>query len=343
MTEEERAQATAYLRANRALWEALQIENGATLQARPLAQGEHNANYSFEHPESGRRYVLRLNYISQLSLCEQASYELSVLRAVEPSGRTPLGCYADDSHELHPRSALVMEQVSGQMLDFSSPTQLAEAACMLADVHSVVPSGGCGLLQPGDALLDLIAESQAMFATYRGSALENPQITAMVERLFSKALRMTRDSAPRPAECRHIISTEMVSAHFLMNADGAPGHIIDWEKGILGEATRDVAYFLAPTTTIWDTDFIFTPQQRAQFVEQYWRAVGGRFERGAFDERFDAYTMANCLRGVTYCAQAWVQYHDPAHPLKNAKTFEKLKVYLSQEFLELLASEYFYL
>ncbi len=111
----------------------------------------------------------------------------------------------------------------------------------------------------------------------------------------------------------------------------------------MGEATRDVAYFLAPTTTIWDSEFIFTADARDAFVESYWDAVAGRFPRDGFDGRFAAYTMANCLRGVTWSAQARVHYHDPAHPLKNEKTARKLDVYLSRDFLELLARDYYHL
>lgn len=342
MTEDDIKAATRYLRTNHELWDALGIADGSKLEASPLAQGEHNANYVFAHPQTGERYVLRFNYISQLDLKNQSSYEYEVLKELAPSGRAPKPYYADDSRKLAPRGVNVMECVTGRMLDFENPAELIEAAHMLADVHSVVPSESCTLLKPADALEDLIAECERMFSIYRGSKLEDPMVTSYVERFFAAA-REQLSCKPDPAECNHIISTEMVSAHFMINDDGTPGHIVDWEKAILGEATRDVAYFLAPTTTIWDTDFIFKPAERDAFIEEYWKAVAGRFSRGSFGERFDAYTMGNCLRGVTYCAMAWVQYHDPAHPLKNAKTFEKLKVYLSEEFLELLARDYFHL
>ena len=342
MTEDDIKRATAYLRRSHALWDALCIEDGTRLEAHALAQGEHNANYWFEHPTSGKRYVLRENYISQLGLDHQVTYEAAVLHELENSGRTAKCLYADDSRTLADRGMLVMELLSGKMLDFEDDAQLAEAARMLADVHSVTPSKDSPILRPGDALADLVAECERMFSTYRGSALEDPTVSAYADRFFAKA-REGMAATPDPAECNHIISTEMVSAHFLMNADGTPGHIVDWEKAILGEATRDVAYFLAPTTTIWDTEFIFTPQERDRFIERYWAAVDGRFERGNFDARFDAYTQANCLRGVTWSAMTWVLYHDPAHPLKNEKTFEKLKVYLSHDFLEMLACDYYHL
>ena len=342
MTEDDIKKATQYLRANGTLWEALGIEDGSVLSAFPLAQGEHNANYWFVHPATGQRYVLRFNYISQLGLEDQVGYEYAVLLELAPSGCTPKPLYVDNSRKYCPRGVVVMECVDGRMIDFKNQAHLDCAAQMMADVHSIVPQPNGVILRPGDALADLVAECERMYAVYTASPLADPLVKSYIERFFDKA-RAQLATAPRKEECNHIISTEMVSAHFLVDDAGTSGHIVDWEKAIVGEATRDVAYFLAPTTTIWDTDFIFTADARDAFVESYWDAVDGRFERGSFDARFDAYTMANCLRGMTWSAMAWVQYHDPAHPLKNDKTFEKLKVYLSQDFMELLARDYYHL
>ena len=83
-----------------------------------------------------------------------------------------------------------------------------------------------------------------------------------------------------------------------------------------------------------DVDFIFGRAQRDAFIERYWRYVDGRFESGRFEQRFPAYVMTNCLRGITWSMAAWVEYHDPARPLKNEKTFERLRIYLSEPFLE---------
>ena len=82
-------EACRYLRASHALREALDIPRGASLAAIPLGNGEHNANFAFDHPVTGARYVLRMNYASQLGLREQASYEHGALRALAVSRRAP--------------------------------------------------------------------------------------------------------------------------------------------------------------------------------------------------------------------------------------------------------------
>lgn len=116
-----------------------------------------------------------------------------------------------------------------------------------------------------------------------------------------------------PRDCAHIQNTEATADQFLVE-DGEPGFMIDWEKPIVGEVAQDVAYFLAPTSTIWQDGPILTPAECERFVSDYWDAVDGRFPRGGFDARFAAFSMTNNLRGVTWSCQAWVDYHDPRPP-----------------------------
>lgn len=82
--------AMRYLKSSTALREALSVPNAASLEAVPLGHGEHNANYWFAHPETGKKYVLRINHVSQLGLESQIVYEYNALRILEPSGRAPL-------------------------------------------------------------------------------------------------------------------------------------------------------------------------------------------------------------------------------------------------------------
>ena len=55
----------------------------------PLGCGEYNLNYSFVHPITGKRLVLRVSTASQMHLERQAEYEYFALKDLEPSGRTP--------------------------------------------------------------------------------------------------------------------------------------------------------------------------------------------------------------------------------------------------------------
>ena len=282
--------------------------------------------------------MLRLNYASQLGLERQVSYEANALRVLEPSGRVPKALFVDDTRAVASRGVLVEEYVPGSLLDFGNPEMVREAAAIMADIHALSPSPECGLMRPADPLVAQREACEAYFESYCGSEYADPCVVRVVEDLFDQA-KVFGTPSPEAEDCSHVVNTEAVPSHFIMPIDGAghlagPGYMLDWEKPLVGEVAQDVAYFLSPTTTIWDTDYIFDRRARDEFLETYWKAVDGRFPKGAFDERFPAYVMSNCLLGITWSCNAWVEYHDPDRPLKSEETFSLLKRYLSAGFLE---------
>jgi len=327
--------ASDYLRSNHALHEALEIDedDAQLLVAEPLKQGEHNANFTFVHPVTHATHVLRVNYLSQMGLEDQIGYEYRALEFLQPSGRVPKPRFLDSSKQLCGHGALVMDFYGGEWLDYEIPGNVAEAACMLADVHAVPVGEDCPLQRPGDPLRAQFDVCMGFFNNYRRSALAEAHVVSAIEHMQQET-HAALETPFDPRDSSHALNTEAVAVHFLIPQDGSPGHMVDWEKPLVGEVAQDVAYFLSPTTTIWDTDYIFPKAEREAFLDIYWAKVAGRFNQGSFEQRFDAYVKSNCLLGLTWSANAWVEYHDPARPLKNAKTFEKLKQYLSQEFLD---------
>ena len=111
---------------------------------------------------------------------------------------------------------------------------------------------------------------------------------------------------------------------------------MDWEKPVRGEPAQDLGHFLAPTTTYWKTDVILSPEEMENFINLYIQKVDGRFDTRGLMERTLAYIPITCLRGITWCAMAWVQYQQPDKLLFNQSTFQKLGQYLNMEFLEKL-------
>lgn len=333
-------EALRFVEGNGELARALGVGDAGELAVAPLAQGEHNANFRLE-ARDGRRFVLRINYASQLGLADQIGYEYAALEALTPSGRTPRPLYVDGTGRRCSHGALVESFVAGEWIDLRDPAQLAEAARALADVHSVAASPASVLLQPEDPLREQLEGCRRLFAGYRGSELAEGRVVREVDDLLAAAQRAV-DSAPAPTvpERSHILNTEAVPSHFLIDGAGRAS-IVDWEKPVLGEVVQDVAYFLSPTTTIWDTDVIFGAKERKRFIEAYWEAVDGRFPRGHFDERLKVYRMANALVGITWSCNAWVEYRGPARPLRNEKTERLLPTYFSEEFLALIRRDCF--
>lgn len=68
-------------------------------------------------------------------------------------------------------------------------------------------------------------------------------------------------------------------------------------------------------------------------LDTYIEKVNGRFDTTGLKKRTYIYIPVTCLRGITWCAMAWVQYQQPDKEIFNQSTFDKLEVYLSDEFL----------
>lgn len=350
-------QARAYLRGNAKLRGAIGAADDASLEPRYLGAGEHNLNYRFQEPASGRNYVLRINVAKQPFHDDQVAYEFGALQALEPSGCTPEPVYMDNSRNAPCEGAMVIGFCEGDELDFDRlrPGDLRCAAQLMANAHAVPVRENCPVFRPDDPLRTLFEECLGRFEIYRTSAYEDARITKWVEAFIGVAERATR-TPRRREDCARIVNTETLPSHFLIPASSAghaaantaltgafcehPGHFIDWERPIVGEVAQDVAYFVSPTTTFWDSEFLFPQSDIASFVEDYWRAVDGRFERGSFDERFRAWRIMTALRSATWCCRALVTCRTPGTHMTE-RTVRKLPIYLGDEFMERLAVEVF--
>ena len=78
-----------------------------------ISQGEYNINYSFTHPKTGKKLLLRVNCGSQMHLENQIGYECHALQLLEASGRTPKVLYVDGSRKFLDHGVLVMEYLLG--------------------------------------------------------------------------------------------------------------------------------------------------------------------------------------------------------------------------------------
>ena len=133
-----------------------------------------------------------------------------------------------------------------------------------------------------------------------------------------------------------VINTELNSGNFIIN-DEAPqtlSRIIDWEKPVIADCEQDIAHFLVPTTTNWKTDTILSAAEIRAFLDEYarFRAVDTQLLR--------TYMQLNVLRGITWCAMAFVQYSH-GEGARNVDTWKKIQEFLSIEYLTTLHDRFF--
>lgn len=303
-----------------------------------LAQGEYNRNYYFVHPITGQELVLRVNCGSQMHLEHQIEYEAQALKTLEECGRTPKVFYVDGNKQLLEHGVLVMEYLSGHVLDYRTECKFA-AEC-LADIHSVQSDKVKEyLIAPKGALEAILTECEEMFRVYEESSLGEEKKKSKIRKLLKRGWEKAKESnVDCPYKC--CINTELNSTNFLINGENEKNYLIDWEKPLFGDPAQDLGHFLAPTTTFWKTDIILSREEMDGFVEAYIANVKGRFSTEGLKERVDIFVPITCLRGISWCAMAWIQYKQPNKLIFNESTFRKLEEYLSWDFLEMIEQQF---
>ena len=318
--------------------EALGIPAGEEVVYHPLAQGEYNINYWFFHPVTGEKLVLRINTGSQMHLEKQIDYEYNALRLLSESGRTPKPVFVDGSLEHLPYGVMVMEFLEGVSLDYRK--DLVFAAECLADIHSVSVEAESGLIMPLNPLQAILDECNEMIQTYYQSDLGDEKKKAQIRHLLEEGQKKVEQVKDYNGY-RCCINTELNSGNFLINGEGKPNYLIDWEKPLYGDPVQDLGHFLAPTTTFWKTDVILTEEEMQDFAKRYIQTVNGRFDVSGIEERLNIFIPITCLRGIAWCAMAWVQYQEPGKLIRNEDTFRKIESYLTDEFLDMIENRYY--
>ena len=300
-----------------------------------LAQGEYNRNYLFTHPSTGKKLVLRVNCGSQMHLTHQIQYEYEALCQLSGSGRTPIPLYVDDSRKQLSKGVLVMEYLPGRTLSYT--TDLMHAAECLADIHSTPiekPELLLAPAHPGQAILD---ECEEMFAVYQSAPGADAGTAGQIRRMLDKGWAGLKALAFADVP-RCCVNTELNSTNFLVEKGRAC--LVDWEKPLWSDPAQDLGHFLAPTTTFWKTDVILEREEISRFLQHYRNKMADSLTGKTFEERVDAFLRITCLRGITWCAMAWIQYQNPDKLLYNTSTVKKLEQYLEDGFLEKIEKEY---
>ena len=310
--------------------EGLKISENSNIELVPLGQGEYNVNYSFVHPHTGQKLLIRKNTGSQLHLADQIGYEFSALKDLEISGRTPKAYYCDSEN-----SILVMEWLPGRALDYKK--ELPIAAEILADIHSVPVPENTKLINPGCPLQSIYDECLEMASHYLTWENADKKVCRYIDELIAEIGKLPLKSVSQTPLC--IVNTELNSANFLINPDGI-SYLIDWEKPLLSEPAQDLGHMLVPTTTFWKTDVILSPKEVKDTVSHYIKSVKGRIDISDLKERFPLYFTVTCLRGITWCSMAMREYSAPGRSISNADTFLKIKDYLKEDFLSNILNNY---
>ncbi len=288
----------------------------------PLANGEYNINYKFKKDD--KTQVFRINTKSQMGFKNQIKYEFDALKILSTSGVTPRPIKYFTPSIFLPKGAMSMEFLDGRPLRYQSDFKIA--SYLLAKIHTTKIPAKHTLFIAKKPLLEMYKECLKMANVYLESKFANKNTSKHIK-VFLNAVSKFNLNRDINEPC--IINTELNSGNFIISSKSS--FIIDWEKPIIGEKEQDIAHFLAPTTTFWKTNTILNDSDMREFIGLY----ESHFKTKVDMAKFQTYLAMTCLRGVSWCAMAYVEYQGK-RAIKNQYTYKKINKYLSDKFLSKL-------
>ena len=306
----------------------------------PLGQGEYNMNYLIKQGKTA--WVLRINTGSQIGLTnpEQIAYEFNTLKLLAPLNVSPQPFFLDNTLSLFPYGVLGMAYLQGEVLDYRR--DLGKAARLFARYHQLdLAEKEIHLIRETHPLSLTYERCARMLKIYLDSDLAQPDLRAYlieVRAWADEARRQERYFQNDPWNC--IINTEVNNTNWIVNREKDTIHLTDWEKPLWGDPSQDLSHFRVPTTTLWKTNILLTAEDKRLMMSAYKDAIRDTHLLDTIEERTRLRDPFNCLRGVSWCAMAWVQYQRDQHLLKNPDTFRKLSMYTDIKFVRGLFDPY---
>ncbi|MGD8388715.1 MAG: aminoglycoside phosphotransferase family protein [Desulfobacteraceae bacterium] len=286
-----------------------------------LAAGEYNENYLVTSGKS--RFVLRINHGSQLGLGEQQiAYEYRVLQALEESGVTPRPFACDPESASLGGGVLLMEYLPGRALRYDR--DLDRAASIFARVHTTpVPEG---LVVQPDPVMDIARECRGLIERYPNHPLrrERDQIRSYFESVQQLA-KETWTLFEEETLC--LVNTEVNSGNFLISDEGA--FLVDWEKAVVSCRYQDLGHFLVPTTTLWKSETVLSPENKTRFLDLYRQEACLDLDMDELTEKARVLEKTILLRALSWCFMAYYEYTQTDRPIRNPDTFAKITQYMA--------------
>lgn len=307
---------------------------GQNFTVSPLAKGEYNLNYLLTSEKN--QLVFRVNMGTQINRDDQIVYEYKALQLLQRSGVTPKPYFVDDSRSLIDRGISIMEYLPGEPLDYQ--LDLAVAARTLAVIHqtSVNPLKN-HLIVEQQPLSLIFEECAGLLNRYLNSDLADPDIRIFFYEILDwakVAKRQEQYFLDDPWFC--IVNTEVNSRNFIVNRKQQTTHLIDWEMPRWGDPSTDLCHFCSPLTTLWKTNFRFSPEALNFFIKEYKQTIHSAHLRDTLEERMQLKFPFVLLRGISWSAMAWVAYQTDYQGIHNEDTRQKIQQYLDLKFVRSL-------
>ncbi|HLR34934.1 MAG TPA: phosphotransferase [Tissierellales bacterium] len=313
----------------------LNINVGEDYNVSFLAQGEYNINFILE--SNLNKNVFRVNTGSQLELKNQIKYEYCALKSLEVSGVTPKVYYVDDTKNYFDYGILIMEFLEGRPLEYNK--DLKKAGKIFSKIHSIDLNkiNNDNFIVESNIFTERVKEAERLLDKFWDSSIVNIELKRYFDRFLNWAIKNKAKEKYFIENKWHVINNTEVNSHNFIIGDNG-NYLIDWEKPVISDPCQDLTQFLAPTTTLWRADYLLSKEEEESFFKEYIDGLGG--EDRNIRDRVYMYNPYLYLRALSWCAYAYIEYHDPNKEIKNMDTFNKVKEYLQIDFMDDLLKDY---
>jgi len=227
---------------------------------------------------------------------------------------------------------IILEYLEGEKLDYSRDND--DAARLFASIHQLPITRPDHLIVEERPFSLTYERCLLMAPVYWNSPLADKEVAQFLKEIFAWAeVNRLKEAylSSDPWYC--IINTEVNNGNFIVNRKESSIHLVDWEKPLWGDPSQDLSHFRVPTTTLWKTDYRMSASAKKSMMATYKATITDAHLRDTIEERTRLRDPFNCLRGVSWCAMAWVKYQTGDHVLRNADTLKKLSMYVEMKFL----------
>ncbi len=298
---------------------------------------ESKTNINFLIDAESEKYLFRLNKESALGLRNQIRYEYDALKTLERSYVTPRTFFLDDSTTFFDYGVLIMQYIEGRTVEYRNQKDVYEAAQILGKIHSLDTEK----IDVSNFITtdNIIEGSLNTSKIYLEDAFKSDKLDIDIKLKISKFLEWGEKNKDlglyfEKDKWNTINNTEPEASNFIISAKKRKGILIDWEKPVVSDPSKDLAYFLSPITTMMDSGYMLSEDEKDNFFKTYIMYLDRR-DRDIV-ERVEVYTPFVYLESLSRHLNELAKLKDD-----EMQRIERLKEIINIDFIDKITKNIF--
>ena len=230
---------------------------------------ESHRNWNFMVAQGFRSWLVRVKKASGPENRSGAYYEYRVLRLVSALHDSPRVFYVDTSKDKFGADFLTLEYVAGG--PFQPERDSGKVGNLFGRLHGLeVGDAGGFLEEDASSLTDTLDYAEKRLSTTPILRRLDPSIRSYLVDLLAWASEEVEKNAYFDADPYEVVLHRVSRpSDIVIQRATEKAFLLDWEDSAVGEPSRDLAFFLSPLVTYWDSGFVFSRREISEFFAAY--------------------------------------------------------------------------